>query len=796
LEKYSAILIGQWLLSLWLLGWIALPYGRRIFSRLPDGGLAAGRVLFLVLFTLLAFWLAAFHLLALTWAPLLACGLLLLMAVATALSPRSAKYELSQWLRVRRRALLISDLIFIGAFLFFVSMRLCRPEINDMEKPMDCAIIGTLSRTDYLPAKNPWFAGAAFTNYYYFGHLMGALLKRIFITPLPYAYNLIQPTFCAFFISVLWSLCAALCGSLRRGAISVLLVALCGNFEPLRQFYAAVSRQGWSGLSPNVLDWWSTSRVIPDTINEYPFFTLAIGDAHAHFFALSILTLILCTCHALAGCAVEVEQIENIEPEQGRKWVSAISAHGRRRLLLLFLAGCELGALLMTNTWDAPLYGLLVLTSAWLSSQRRETVFNEYSRVQRIKACGWACAPVALAIIMSWPFFRSYHPPIGGFKFEFWQVPASQFFLVSGGFLGLWALATAFWANTFNASCSSNKLSAKWTWLLLTLGFFLLFLSCFVNALLPLGLFFVGLDVGMRFCRLLKGQDSSPRRSEMVFLHCLAGLSLIALLCPFFFYLQGFFGGPLRHQDTIFKFGLQSWMLLGVAATCAVMRALSSFCAVTSGRRRLMSWALVLIFLAWIIPLSGSWIVWRQRTVSVGYSRFFSSSFGTDASSNERFSLNGARQCSRAEQGAIFWLESREWKNAFLVEAVGRDDHCVFIAAYSGLGRISALSGLPAYIGWPQHAGFWGAEYSSIQDRLRNTEKLYQFHDSSSVRQVTHEIARQTSTLAHANLDVLLYVGDLEEKNYRIHASSYFTAGYRPLLYDKDHRAAILTMPK
>src|SRR5687768_15462328 len=66
-----------WLLLVWLLGWLALPLAHRIWGGnfdassgqsairnpqaaieggLPDAGLAAGRVLALVLWTLLAFW--------------------------------------------------------------------------------------------------------------------------------------------------------------------------------------------------------------------------------------------------------------------------------------------------------------------------------------------------------------------------------------------------------------------------------------------------------------------------------------------------------------------------------------------------------------------------------------------------------------------------------------------------------------------------------------------------------------------------------------------------------------------
>jgi uncharacterized membrane protein len=204
------------------------------------------------------------------------------------------RQEFFAWVKARRWALLFSDAVFIVAFAFFVWVRACHPNLNEFEKPMDSAIMGSLARTQFLPADNPWFSGVPFTNYYYFGHLMGANLARLFGTPIALAYNLIVPAFCAFFISILWSLCAALTGSNGRGAVTMTVVALFGHFEPLRQH--AKTGQWWP------VDWWATSRVIDTTadhtINEYPMFTLTLGDAHAHFFALPLAALFICLCLA------------------------------------------------------------------------------------------------------------------------------------------------------------------------------------------------------------------------------------------------------------------------------------------------------------------------------------------------------------------------------------------------------------------------------------------------------------------------------------------------------------------
>src|SRR5688572_23309447 len=53
----GALLVTRWLLLLWLAGWLALPLSRRLWrSTLADGGLAAGRVLFLCGWSMVAFW--------------------------------------------------------------------------------------------------------------------------------------------------------------------------------------------------------------------------------------------------------------------------------------------------------------------------------------------------------------------------------------------------------------------------------------------------------------------------------------------------------------------------------------------------------------------------------------------------------------------------------------------------------------------------------------------------------------------------------------------------------------------
>ena len=50
---------------------------------------------------------------------------------------------------------------------------------------------------------------------------------------------------------------------------------------------------------PNDWWFWNASRVIPDTINEFPFFTFIYADLHAHMIALPLTLLGLATAVAL-----------------------------------------------------------------------------------------------------------------------------------------------------------------------------------------------------------------------------------------------------------------------------------------------------------------------------------------------------------------------------------------------------------------------------------------------------------------------------------------------------------------
>ena len=331
-----------WLLLIWLCGWILLPLSRRLWRNiLPDGGLAVGRVLGLCLYTLLAFWLGRAGI-----PTRISAWIIFPVFLAGAVWLWRERHETRLMLRENRRAIFAGEVIFFAAFFAFFLLRGFWPGTDNGEKPMDMALISACARAEFLPPPNVYVSGARLYSYYYFGHLQTALLSHAIFSEPRWTYNLMCATLPALVFSSLFSLCAALTGRLRLGFFATLGVLCLGTLEPLRLVFPAVFGPPQSDLS-----YFATSRVIPFTINEYPFFTFAFADLHAHFFAMPLAVLTMC-------CAWTLWNL-------GASGARSTRAGVRKSFAVIVICGLVLGALMMTNIWDFPLYSLLVLLATW-----------------------------------------------------------------------------------------------------------------------------------------------------------------------------------------------------------------------------------------------------------------------------------------------------------------------------------------------------------------------------------------------------------------------------------------------
>ncbi len=194
------------------------------------------------------------------------------------------------WRRKAWRQFLIAEGIFWASVAVVLLIRLDHPEIALTEKPMDLGILGSLLRAEGFPPPDMWLAGETLP-YYYWGALLWSVPLSISSLPLDIGYNLIVGLIGGMVASLMWMLGRRVGGGHGSGLLVAFFGLLAGTPDGMRQIFA--------GKSFASLDYWHSSRQIPDTITEFPLFTVWLGDLHPHLLSIPIVCLaVLIAWHA------------------------------------------------------------------------------------------------------------------------------------------------------------------------------------------------------------------------------------------------------------------------------------------------------------------------------------------------------------------------------------------------------------------------------------------------------------------------------------------------------------------
>src|SRR5262249_41837248 len=132
------------------------------------------------------------------------------------------------------------------------------------------------------------------------------------------------------------------------------------------------------------------SRVIPNTINEFPSFSFTLGDLHAHVTALpfTVLALAFAMQIALKG------------PRGDVLWRAVAEA---------LACGLAVGALYAINTWSYPVVAgvLVAAVVVWLRS-------SPEARAKRGYAIVWTVLVLVASIVFVLPFILNFNPEARG----------------------------------------------------------------------------------------------------------------------------------------------------------------------------------------------------------------------------------------------------------------------------------------------------------------------------------------------------------------------------------------------
>lgn len=757
---------GWMVLSWWLLvtlaGAAALPLAWRMLGSLPDRGYLLARPLGLLAIGFVYWLLNSLGFLR-NDAGSVVLAALIVLAIGLAVYFRVKNYSgreepdtLGTWWARNRWAIITAEVLFLVMLVGFSAVRAHQNAINSTERPMDLAILAAIVRSDSFPPSDPWMSGYSI-SYYYFGYAIAAMLTTVSGFFATTTYNLWTATLFALTglgaFGVVYNL-VRVRGSLRAATLTAVLglwlVAAAGNYltpfvdeayfnrtataEQLT-FWDVRDRQ-----TPRPGDvpqwdngfWWHSARVIQDrnldgmgsaydeVINEFPMFSYVLGDNHPHVMSLPF---------ALLSMGIGLSLALN-----------------RRRADILtgIFCGVLVGSAIFMNTWDTPIYVLLVVGAEglrrYLAADGRLTVDDG------IELLIFLGLIVGVMIVAYLPFLVSFSSQMSGILPNLIHPTSTQqLFLVFGAAFPLIALFLG--VEAWRGGRSLNfKLGAGLA------GGFLLVLLALVGVMLLLGsrspdwigrhqqfllqnpdavgemfakriayiLTTVLLVAGVFItaARLFGKREGKPAyavSSGYVFL--MVGGALLLILTPDYIFLRDGFGSRM---NTVFKFYYQAWALLGIASAYGLWSMVDA-----SGERPLPRAGRFIIAGVGILCILPT-VLYPLRAIN---SRMYLETGLADNPNARPITLDGGQSLTN----------TNDYRALICLRDLTADEKGVVVAEYSfpgsyhyfyggiGSGRTSGITGLPVVLGWQGHERQWrGANYArAVGSRERDIATLY-----------------------------------------------------------------------
>jgi len=351
-----------WWLTIFGIGFIFLPFTRKIFSRFFDQGYLLAKVIGILFSSYLVWLLGSLKLLPFVsstiWWVLLAGLILNLFLISKNRFLITANRQLGiVWVG--------EELMFLLTLTAWAFIRGFQPDIEGLEKFMDFGFMNSILRSQYFPPADMWFAGKPI-NYYYFGHFVAAFLTKLTRLDSAITYNLMLATLFAFTFSLSFSLTSNLIYSFEiekskyknlksiilAGLISALLLSLGANLHPI--YYELQMKVFKLPYCDGTLSYWypNATRYIgycpnvdDKTIHEFPSYSFIVSDLHGHVSDIPFVLLFLSLAFNLLLVLKKAKK----------------SALNFELLVFSFLPlALTLAVMFMTNQWDFPIYFLVL----------------------------------------------------------------------------------------------------------------------------------------------------------------------------------------------------------------------------------------------------------------------------------------------------------------------------------------------------------------------------------------------------------------------------------------------------
>ena len=796
-----------------VIGLIFLPLTTTVFRHMPDRGWAWSKALGLAIVAI-CIWLPLMVLHFLTFDRLFILGVLLLLFALNMIALTRTYGTIVQILKSNVLYIVTTECIFLVMVGILGYIRSYTPNIFSFEMYMDEGFLASIMRSAHFPPHDMWYAGGSI-NYYYYMHYIIAMLAKLLGQPAYIAFNTGISMLFGLTAVTLFGLSSNLVSWSRRqhiqfkaqqqvqlqdqdsevteaegsqvpvaiqqpiyasrralnvgipfGLLTMIMALILGNMASAFSFFSRPN-QTW-------YDWFGPSRVIPNTINEYPSFSFLLSDFHAHTLTLAFTALAM-------GLAFNFF----IAPEGRGIW---LYGHGLQLVVTLLSTAIVLGGLFVMNGWDLPTYmGLAILCiilQQWFQHKRK----IDFKFL--IDICTAVIPLVILAYGLFLPFYRHYIAPTSGIGL----VAADDRSTLHDELLiyGLFAfvfisllISSALMKPRLRKAPLDEHVSSEDTekastddkrqqllteqksevgylsWSLIGMlcgaGFFIVGLA--MNFISPqnatvfvaLGFTIIGAMLTLR--------HKDDRGHAFVLLTGTLACALITG-CEIFFLRDAFAGQPhLERYNTVFKFYVEAWILLSVSCGAGLYYIVEYIRSWQFLRmNNTLQWSVKVAWTLCLLALLGLGAVYPIVAPYYRVMRYDpKTGVGDDYRSN---SLDGMAyfktdQNHLGDYEAIQWLNKNVPDDSVIVEAFGPDAG----NDYSNFSRVASFTGLQTILGWIGHEYQWRMGNANIYpDLQRRQQDIKDIYTSTNPQQVLNTMKRYNAQY--------LYVGLLERQQY------------------------------
>lgn len=705
--------ITIWYLYLFVVGIVFIPFTKKIFGQFFDYGYPFAKTIGILVLSYTVFLLGIFKIL-----PFSRESLLFVLVIFGFLNYRKFNRErLLAWTREplsKKLFWLTQEVLFFISLVFLAFIRGQEPSIRGLEKFMDYGFMNSVLRSTYFPPLDIWLSAdptkpAGYPiNYYYFGHLTGALLIKLSNISPHIGYNLVLATILAQGMTLAFSLSANVVFMFQKfvlklkavnvwalvfyGLVGSFLVNLAGNLHTIYLFtngypnespvpfwgifqslndvtksMSANNQNFFDAMFGNSKYWYpNATRFIPFTIHEFPAYSYVVADLHGHVFDIPfvILTLALLFVFTIQNFFFPTVETWTLKFRQTKLLLNKLTVY------FMIGIGFLLAVHYMTNVLDAPIYLLLTV------------IILFYIYKLSLNFIAYCLLAGTSFVLFSQPFSHYFSPFVSGIGLN-----CSPGFLVNLKKLG-----------PFLFEKDNCQLSPIWM-LFVLWGFFWLSALLLVSALV-----------------FLQKNKKDPKQKNLItpidhFMLIIFGFGTFMILIPEFFYIKDIYPAHFR-ANTMFKLGYQAFMMMSIASAYVLFRLklLPSFKKYITVA--IYSLFFLLVFLYPFFAFPGYYpglydIKTYQKAPELDGSKWLASQYPEDLE-------------------IINYINERILGQPIILEAQGD--------SYTDYERISAYTGLPTVAGWWVHEWLWRGSADVVGNRLSDITNMYESKDYQLTR--------------------------------------------------------------